>query len=75
MHCKISITQNQNGTTTASWNITSTALSEKGNKEIDKMSVEDKSSKALINMIDHYLKKGKKISKVSLVGKMIHGQH
>jgi len=75
MHCKISITQNQNGTTTASWNITSTALTENGNKEIDKMSKEDKSSKALFNMIDHYLKKGKKISKESLVWKTIHGQH
>ncbi|MGB5911032.1 MAG: hypothetical protein WBH31_07570, partial [Promethearchaeia archaeon] len=72
-HCKISLTQNKDGTTTTSWKYISTALSEKGNKEIDSRHVENKRFNAIIKMIDHYLKTGKNISKLSLSMKMVHG--
>lgn len=72
-HCKISLTQNKDGTTTTSWKYIYTALSEKGNKEIDSIHVENKKFNAIIKMIDHYLKTGKSISKFSPSMKMVHG--
>jgi len=74
LHCKISLTQNKDGTTTATWKTISTALSEKGNKEIEKMS-DDKQHNPIIHVMGYYLKNGKMISKHSLIKNRIHAQH
>lgn len=74
LHCKICLTQNKDGTTTASWKTISTALSEKGNKIIESMSG-DKNHNPVIHLMDYYLKNGKMISKLSLIKNKIHGQH
>jgi len=74
LHCKICLTQNKDGTTTATWKTISTSLSEKGNQEIERMSV-DKKHNPIIQLMDHYLKNGKMISKLSLIKNKIHGQH
>ncbi|MFW9990257.1 MAG: hypothetical protein ACFFC3_16575 [Candidatus Odinarchaeota archaeon] len=74
-HSKINITQNKDGTSTTTWTRILTALSEEGNKKIDSLPVGDDNSNPIIEMIDHYLKKGKHISKLSLNMKMAHSQH
>ncbi len=74
VHCKISLSQNNDGTTTATWKIISTSLSEKGNKEIEKM-VDNKQHTPIIQVMDYYLKNGKMISKHSLLNNKIHRQH
>jgi len=74
LHCKISLTQNKDGTTTTTWKAILTSLSEKGNKEIDKMSDNNKHN-PIIHLMDYYLKNGKMISKHSLILNKIHGQH
>lgn len=74
LHCKISLTQNKDGTTTATWKTISTSLSEKGNKEIDKMFDNNKPN-PIIHLMDYYLKNGKMISKRSLIMNKIHSQH
>jgi len=60
LHCKISLTQNNDGTTTAKWKTISTSLSEKGNEEIDRMSGDIKHN-PIIHLMDYYLKNGKKL--------------
>ncbi|NVM34220.1 MAG: hypothetical protein HWN81_01410 [Candidatus Lokiarchaeota archaeon] len=74
LHCKISLAQNEDGTTTATWKTITTALSEKGNKEIEKIS-DDKQHTPIIHVMDYYLKNGKMISKHSLIKNRIHAQH
>ncbi|TKJ19412.1 MAG: hypothetical protein CEE43_15380 [Promethearchaeota archaeon Loki_b32] len=74
LHCKICLTQNKDGTTTATWKTISTSLSEKGNQEIERMSV-DKKHNPIIQLMHHYLRNGKMISKHSLIMNKIHGQH
>ncbi len=49
---------NGDGTITATWNSTFTALSEKGNELIDTMPGAEPRSAALSHMINHYLKTG-----------------
>ena len=74
LHCKICLTQNKDGTTTTTWKTISTSLSEKGNKEIERMSV-DKKHNPVIQLMDYYLKNGKMISKLSLIKYKLHAQH
>ncbi|TKJ19417.1 MAG: hypothetical protein CEE43_15405 [Promethearchaeota archaeon Loki_b32] len=74
LHCKISLTQNKDGTTTTTWKTISTALTEKGNKKIERMA-DEKKHNPVINLMDYYLKNGKMISKSSLIKNRIHGQH
>ena len=70
-HANITLTDNKDGTTTATWYMVYTALTEKGNKKVNKFHSEKTASFALSNMIEHYLIKGKTISKFSLIIKMI----
>jgi len=74
LHCKISLTQNKDGTTTANWKTISTSLSEKGNKEIDRMTDKIKQS-PIVHLMDYFLKNGKMISKHSSIMNKIHSQH
>jgi hypothetical protein len=74
LHCKISLTQNKDGTTTATWKTISTALTEKGNKKIKSMT-DDKKHNPVIHLMDYYLKNGKMISKSSLFKNRIHGHY
>jgi hypothetical protein len=74
LHCRISLTQNGDGTTTATWKTISTALTETGNKKIERMA-DDKKHNPIINLMDYYLKNGKMISRSSLIKNKIHGQH
>lgn len=73
LHCRISLTQNEDGTTTATWKTITTALTEKGNKKIENMA--DKTYNPVIHLMDYYLKNGKMISRSSLIKNRIHGQH
>lgn len=74
-HCKIHLTQNEDGTTTATWKIISTALSEKGNKLLDNISTEERKRQPIFELIDYYLRNGEMISKLSLIKNKIHGRH
>ncbi len=59
---RVTVSDNNDGTVTATWNILHTGLTEKGNKEIDKLSEENAhQANAHLKMIDHYLKTGKTI--------------
>ncbi|MFX1389512.1 MAG: hypothetical protein ACFE9Z_05550 [Promethearchaeota archaeon] len=73
IHCRIDLTQNKDGTTTATWKTISTALTEKGNSTIKSMT--DKKHNPVIHLMDYYLKNGKIISKSLLIKNKIHGQH
>ena len=67
VHARITVTDNDDGTVTATWNTVSTGLTEKGNEQVAKMSEHDSHSSALIKMIEHYLKTGETIKRSSLV--------
>lgn len=70
---RITVSDDGDGTVTATWDILYTGLTEKGNEEIVKLSEEPPTQAAPIKMIDHYLKKGKTITQASLaVGTMAH---
>ena len=75
LHARITLKDNQDGTTTATWETTSTALTEEGNSILSTMPVENKEPNALVEMIDHYLKKGKRIGKFPLLTRMMHRLH
>ncbi len=74
-HCKIHLARNEDGTTTASWKIISTALSEKGNKLLDNISIKERKRQPIFELIDYYLRNGEMISKLSLIKNKIHGRH
>jgi hypothetical protein len=64
---RITLNDNNDGTVSATWNILYTGLTEKGNKEIDKLPEKNPpQASAHEKMIDHYLKKGKTINRASL---------
>lgn len=64
---RITVSDNDDGTVTATWNALHTGLTEKGNEEIDELSEENPpQASALVKMIDHYLEKGKTIKRTSL---------
>ncbi|MFX0071119.1 MAG: hypothetical protein ACFFAO_08515 [Candidatus Hermodarchaeota archaeon] len=71
IHAKVDVVQNENASTTVTWNITSTAISEKGNKLLENPKSHIDSNLA-VKMLDYYLKNGKKISKMSLMKEKIH---
>jgi hypothetical protein len=70
---RITVTDNGDGTVTAAWNMISTGLTEKGNKEVDKLS-DDTHSGVVAKMLGHYLKTGKTIKRSALAfGMVAHG--
>lgn len=58
---RITLTDNNNGTTTASWEQTITALNEAGNRYVESLSNIEfgQKIKGLENMLNHYLETGK----------------
>lgn len=72
-HARITVDDNGDGTATATWNVISTGLTEKGNEQIEGMSAEAHSG-PLVKMIEHYLKTGKTIKRPALaLGMVAHG--
>ena len=65
-HAKITVTDNNDGTVTATWNVITTALTERGNKEVGKMKEGDQRHDVHSKLIDHYLKKGETIKRSAL---------
>lgn len=58
-HCKITVSDNQDQTITATWNITQTALSEKGNQIISNLPDVTVHAARLEKMLAHYLQNKK----------------
>ena len=67
---RITVTDNDDGTVTATWNMTSTGLTERGNEQVDKLS-DGTHSGAVAKMLEHYLKTGKTIKRFALVLGMV----
>ena len=67
---RITVTDNGDGTVTTAWNMISTGLTEKGNKEVDKLS-DDTHSGPVTKMLGHYLETGKTIKRSALVLGMV----
>lgn len=67
---RITVTDNGDGTVTATWHMISTGLTERGNKEVDKLS-DDAHSGPVTKMLGHYLKTGKTIKRSALVLGMV----
>ena len=65
-HARITVTDNHDGTVTAAWDMVSTGLTAKGNREVDEMAEQDAHFSAFIKMIGYYLKEGKTIQRSSL---------
>lgn len=73
-HCKVGLVDNGDGTTTGTWYVTRTGLTEKGNKEVEKLKEGKQKGGPMVMMVEHYLKKGKTISKAQLmVAGVLHG--
>jgi len=70
-HARITVTDNNDGTVTAAWDMVSTGLTTKGNERVDKMPEQDAHFGAFIKMIDYYLKAGKTINRSSLAVGMV----
>jgi hypothetical protein len=70
---RITVTDNGDGTVTATWNMISTGLTERGNEQVSKLS-DGIHSGAIAKMLEYYLKKGKTIKKTAVVGGML-AQH
>jgi hypothetical protein len=70
-HAKITVTDNHDGTATATWNIVTTALTEHGNEEVGRMKEGDHRYEAPVKMIGHYLKKGETVKR-SVLGMLFH---
>jgi hypothetical protein len=65
---RITVKDNQDGTVSGTWDVLLTALTERGNRELEKTSEDDISaSNPLLKMIEHYLGKGKAISPAALM--------
>ena len=58
-HCKITVLDKQDGTITATWNVTQTALSEEGNRIISNLPDISIHSTGLEKMLIHYLQNKK----------------
>jgi hypothetical protein len=57
LHAKITLVDNKDGTVTATWDVVSTALTEDGNKEIERMSAAGASHHhPIVLLIESYLK-------------------
>lgn len=64
------MTDNGDGTVTATWNIISTGLTDKGNQQVARL-FDGAHSGAIIKMLGHYLKTGKTIKRSALVLGMV----
>jgi hypothetical protein len=62
---RVTVTDNQNGTVSATWDVLLTGLTEQGNAEVEKAN--SASSAGLLKMVDHYLKTGKAITRAAMV--------
>ena len=69
MHAKISLKDNNDGTTSGTWEITQTALTKKGNQKIEKISEGSNGHAPIQFMIEHYLKEGETIPLTILMKK------
>jgi hypothetical protein len=69
-HTRINVDDNQDGTASATWLITQTALTKQGNLLLSNMPNLD--GKPITKMIDHYLTHGKTVRRVSLALDGIH---
>jgi hypothetical protein len=58
-HCKITVSNNQDGTINATWNVTQTALSEEGNRIISNLTEKSSHSAGLEKMLTNYLQNKK----------------
>jgi hypothetical protein len=67
---RVTVTDNGDGTVTATWNMISTGLTERGNEEIDRLS-DDSHSGPVTKMLGHYLETGKTIKRSALVLGMV----
>jgi hypothetical protein len=67
---RIMVFDNGDGTVTATWHMISTGLTERGNKEVDKLS-DDTHSGPVTKMLGHYLETGKTIRRSALVLEMV----
>jgi hypothetical protein len=68
---RITVTDNHDGTVTATWDMVSTGLTTKGNEQVDKMPEQDAHFGAFIKMVDYYLKTGRTIDRSSLAVGMV----
>jgi hypothetical protein len=72
LRARITVSDNKDGTATATWEVLRTGLTENGNKKIDALPQEDPpEANALARMIEYYLKKGKTISRPALAMGMV----
>jgi hypothetical protein len=67
VHTRVTVSDNHDGTVTATWDTVSTGLTEKGNEQVARTSERDPHAGALIKMIEHYLKTGETIKRSSLI--------
>ncbi|MBN1813081.1 MAG: hypothetical protein JXA14_14690 [Anaerolineae bacterium] len=67
---RITVTDNDDGTVTATWNMISTGLTERGSEQVDRLS-DGTHSGAITKMLGHYLKTGKTIKRSALVLGMV----
>ncbi|NVM18918.1 MAG: hypothetical protein HWN80_14485 [Candidatus Lokiarchaeota archaeon] len=70
-HVRIDLIQNEDRSTTVSWNIISTALTKEGNTLVEEESGHAKSN-PILKMLEYYLNNGEKISKASLLRNITH---
>lgn len=74
LNVRVEAEDNGDGTVTGTWNVVASALSEKGNKNVEKMRKRvSMEAKLLPKVVKHYLETGKIIKKVSLAFDMVHG--
>lgn len=73
IHACITVKDNGDGTTTGTWDVSMTALNEKGNKKVGKMKGGTSTTGPVVPMIEHYLETGKRISILALPKIAIHG--
>jgi len=75
-HDRIMLNDNKDGTVTGIWDCTVTALTENGNKKVNKWNnFLKQEAKILPRMIDYYLKEGKTVDKLALALGRLHGLH
>ena len=72
-HTRIDLSENGDGTTTGTWDVSVTALNEKGNRKVGKMKGGTRPTGPVVPMIEHYLEIGKRISILTLLKNAIHG--
>ncbi|MCK4567301.1 MAG: hypothetical protein KAU48_08330 [Candidatus Thorarchaeota archaeon] len=75
MHVKIPLTENEDGTTTATWNVIATALNKNGNKKLVQMPQGDSRETPVVDLIGHYLKTGMMLQTKKSLHSRFHSRH